>query len=617
MARPGIRHNPCLTCGKYAIFQPTEHEFAKVDFKNEGCAMIGNRNRHNILKVFISSTGEDLIQHREKVVEAVRTMGHHPVSMDAFGSIPGRPLDESLRQVESSDIRRMARNPVMLTSLCVVHWHERRLPKGKADLLKAVLRWMLKAREEKREEFEYDRPFTEECLKTLAFRMTDHKDGKRVVAELPWAAEQLTDAFISRFHADESLTSTRAEAFLRFEMLESGIIVQAEKKEGQEQLRFDHLTFQEHYAARELTGRLNIDGPEGWWTVLSEKIYDRQWTEVVDHFAALLMPDRRKTLDFFLEKILKTYEHAPEEQKLVRAAEAVGVIGRLLMVLGAYKYDPPPDLGWQEARSLVMGIFEHEGAAKVPVETRIKAAEALGRAGDPRFHHHKRDENWLPVPGMPELRLGKYPVTVMEYDEFIKNDGYDNPEFWPDSWEVRIKENWSKPDRWTEQLETPNWPVTGISWYEATAYCSWLSKVKNENFRLPTGNEWEKAATDPGGGKYPWGDDEPDEERANFDNNVDHPTPVGIYPAGAAPGGHLDMAGNVWEWCVDDVGEFEGVPLCALRGGCFWDVASHLRSSYRSGDHAGRRLRRIGFRVAAAPLVAKNNKKGHTFGQLS
>ena len=49
--------------------------------------------------------------------------------------------------IKSAPIRRLARNPVMLTCLCVVHWNERRLPEGKADLLAAVLRWLLNARE--------------------------------------------------------------------------------------------------------------------------------------------------------------------------------------------------------------------------------------------------------------------------------------------------------------------------------------------------------------------------------------------------------------------------------------------------------------------------------------
>ncbi|MCD4806875.1 MAG: NACHT domain-containing protein, partial [Methanococcoides sp.] len=88
-------------------------------------------------------------------------------------------------------IRRMAKNPVMLTCLCVVHWNERKLPEGKADLLAAVLRWLLNAKEEKRRQRGYSSTFAEECFKALAWAMTSHKDGKQVRADLTWAAEQL------------------------------------------------------------------------------------------------------------------------------------------------------------------------------------------------------------------------------------------------------------------------------------------------------------------------------------------------------------------------------------------------------------------------------------------
>jgi predicted NACHT family NTPase len=77
-------------------------------------------------------------------------------------------------------IRRMARNLVMLTCLCVVHWNEKKLPEGKADLLAAVLRWLLNAREEKRKARGYNNIFAEECLKALALAMTVHPKGKQV-----------------------------------------------------------------------------------------------------------------------------------------------------------------------------------------------------------------------------------------------------------------------------------------------------------------------------------------------------------------------------------------------------------------------------------------------------
>ena len=93
-------------------------------------------------------------------------------------------------------IRRMAKNPVMLTCLCVVHWNEKKLPEGKANLLEAVLRWLLNAKEEKREARGYYNTFAEECFKSLALAMTKHPNGKQSHADLAWAAELLKNPFL-------------------------------------------------------------------------------------------------------------------------------------------------------------------------------------------------------------------------------------------------------------------------------------------------------------------------------------------------------------------------------------------------------------------------------------
>lgn len=96
------------------------------------------------------------------------------------------------------------------------------------------------------------------------------------------------------------------------------------------------------------------------------------------------------------------------------------------------------------------------------------------------------------------------------------------------------------PDK---RFRGPRQPISGVSHDDAQTYCAWKGK------RLPTEAEWERAARGSDGRMYPWGDDKPTSEHAVFQTGVTHD--VGTHPRGAGPFGHLDLAGNVWEWVAD------------------------------------------------------------------
>jgi len=201
---------------------------------------------------------------------------------------------------------------------------------------------------------------------------------------------------------------------------------------------------------------------------------------------------------------------------------------------------------------------------------------------------------------LERYQIGRYPVTVEEYKHFVEDEGYTNQQWWSAGGFGQ-----KKPGSWNEQVLHPNRPVVEVSWYEAAAYCAWLSDRLRREVRLPTEAEWERAARGTAGRKYPWGKEGPDSERANWRRNVGHTTPVGLYPRGATPEGIEDLAGNVWEWVADWYGKYEKAPANnpkgptsrasrVVRGG---GTRSDARAAYRLSGNPGFRNDFLGFRV--------------------
>jgi len=133
--------------------------------------------------------------------------------------------------------------------------------------------------------------------------------------------------------------------------------------------------------------------------------------------------------------------------------------------------------------------------------------------------------------------MDKYEVTYEDYCKFL-NDGNEKYATGGISQDQNGQFVPPRPER-------AKFPIGGTNYYQARGYAEWAGK------RLPTEAEWEYAH---GGGdvrKYPWGNEEPGEIRANFGPMFKGLKPVGSFPEGRTPGGVFDLAGNIGEWCAD------------------------------------------------------------------
>jgi hypothetical protein len=184
-----------------------------------------------------------------------------------------------------------------------------------------------------------------------------------------------------------------------------------------------------------------------------------------------------------------------------------------------------------------------------------------------------------------------YPVTNALYEMFLE-----------DSKSETFPEYWDNP-----AYNQPDQPVIGVCLEEANRFASWLSARLGVAKRLPTEDEWEKAAR---GGRdviYPWGDESPTAGlRANYSGNgrFTATSPVGSFESGRNAYGLYDMAGNVWEWTSTqlDAGNDAGTAKTIVKGGSWMDGPADLRVSNRREADPSRGYADIGFRLVREAL---------------
>jgi formylglycine-generating enzyme required for sulfatase activity len=209
------------------------------------------------------------------------------------------------------------------------------------------------------------------------------------------------------------------------------------------------------------------------------------------------------------------------------------------------------------------------------------------------------------------FEMSRYPVTVAQYQAFLDaDDGFKNPEWWRElSTDDEHKSHPRLPD-----FKHDNHPAHNVSWYDAIAFCKWLSYKLKREISLPSEQQWEKAARGADGREYPWGGDKYQEGFANIDetvskvgrNYLEETSTVGMYPHGRSPYGILDMSGNVWEWCMNEYDDtsrtqLSGSDTRVLRGGSWIHGGTGARCADRLRYYPDGRYGSHGFRLVCRP----------------
>ncbi len=350
----------------------------------------------------------------------------------------------------------------------------------------------------------------------------------------------------------------------------------------------------------------------------------------------------------------------------IAAGQALGELGdpRFEPKLGAHGDYLMPPVVEIEGGLYTMGsderLYENESPVhEVEIEPFVLGKFPLTHAEWHCFMEADGYENerWWPTEGARAWRRGETTAKgpkqqSWEYKHFLL-ENYDSIRDWlqqgritskqaeewetiaqmdDDAFEALLEERYpagrqTQPDFWNDDAySNPSQPVVGVSWFEALAYCAWLSENTGNRWRLPTEAEWEAAARGRKVRRFAYGD-EFDAKRCNtFETHIRATTPIGVFP-GETPEGLVDMTGNVWEWTstlyrpypydANDGRENPDDPggPRVVRGGSWLSLQDGGRAAYRDGFVPAARGRGQGFRlccsfhIMSAPVVRLRRRR--------
>lgn len=570
-------------------------------------------------------------------------------------------------------VQDLATTPLMVTIFAMVHYSRDELPKQRAKLYEDAVEVLLTEVPYKGEEAKdlqtlggMDWDVRRDRIACIAFELRER--GTDSLLE-----DDLVDLIWKRFGSEEQEAKRSTRMFLRDVAGRGGLLESVDERYG----FYTHATFQEFLAGRYLAEEYPQEKINSF---LAENIENDLWDESLRLAAGYLAIKGEGKVNRFVLQIADSGLGKHEEAK-----------SRALYVAGLALADIPEDRRLPDTVNKLapqMTDLLTANPPRVKVRARFNLGMALGTLGDPRLNLPEpecvpvpagyfrmgtsdEDKKIIGKPGANEWRgeepshqvfisefsIGKYPITNLEFAEFYNAKGYEDETLWSKSgwlWRTgkfdidlslidnkklrKLINGWlaarplelrDKPFYWDDtQWNTPNLPVVGVTWFEAEAYCAWLSKRTNKKYSLPTEAQWEKAARwhpSPAGRRqgegeariWAWGNTWQGDLCNNADNDtadkLNRTSPVGMYPNGASDYGALDMMGNVWEWCLDwydeeiyekraneNVKDPQGATdgsLRVLRGGSWGVDRVHARCTSGGGIFPDNFNDNIGFRV--------------------
>ena len=552
-------------------------------------------------------------------------------------------------------LRPLAEIPMLMTTMALVHQEERELPRERVVLYKRAVdilmrKWQLRRRTipQELEDLFHDSKRLRQIMERLAFE-AHHKKGTDEAADLlrREALELLEEPTL--FGKDLNL----AQQFLDYVDEHSGLLVgRGGSKERPTSYSFPHRTFQEYLAgcflskkrqaAREIK-KLSSEG--SYWSVAvqlggQELFFNDNNTVHLMDIADALKPSK--------------ISDEPRARQALWSAHMAQVAGRAVVE----QDEATGEEYLEETRNLLVQALTSE----LPAVERAEAGRLLAHLGDPRkellevekmafcyvpngpFMMGSTDEDEMSMgreKPQHELHIpydywiGRYPVTVAQYQAFVDTGGYENESWWSKAGLAWKKDKDIKGLRdFGEPFSLPNHPVAGVSWYEALAYCRWLealSKRKPTHTRdnahyaaLRSGmgessprrqshSLMTRSSENPGGfhrtqlkrllmtpldGSIP-GAMKSERIILITMSQIGFPCTPGCFAANYSPYGAEGMAGNVWDWtrskweekgypypvegkAKEKREDLEGGDPRVLRGGSFHDSNDDVRCAYRS-----------------------------------